>query len=574
MNARPSRGPYRTGSRPAAASASAAGTTSSPTQQSPSPPSAAPISASTVRSPVPSEPSSRANGVTSARSAPSRASSSRSPDARAAGAELVRPHRHRRAHDLGRQRRPAAARVRAQQPPLVIAGILQRARRGAQRADAGRHAVEQVAARDQVVDQPPRRRVALAGGGRDLRLRAPPRDRHDARRGEAASVERDHGHRRSMPIVCAGVIELSGTGLSPDDVVAVARDRAQVRLTPRRGRRWRRAPPSSTGLADRPEPAYGVSTGFGSLANVTIPVDRREELQRALVRSHAAGMGPPVEPEVVRAMMLLRARTLAMGCSGARPAVAEAILALLNAGHHPARAGVRLAGRERRPRPARPLRARADRRGRGDRGRRRRRRAADARAEGGPRADQRHRRDARHADPRHPRPRAAAAGGRHHRRDVGRGAARHRPRVRRGPGRAAAPRRPGRERREPAPRARRLADRRQPPLQRRPRAGRLLAALRAAGQRRRARHARPRRAGGGRRARERDRQPDGAARRPRRVVRQLPRRPARVRARLPRHRGRRGRRDRRAPHRPPARRRALARAAAVPHAPSRASTPA
>jgi histidine ammonia-lyase len=89
------------------------------------------------------------------------------------------------------------------------------------------------------------------------------------------------------------------------------------------------------GLADRTEPAYGVSTGFGSLANVTIPVERREELQRALVRSHAAGVGPPVEPEVVRAMMLLRARTLAMGCSGARPEVAEAILALLNAGITP-----------------------------------------------------------------------------------------------------------------------------------------------------------------------------------------------------------------------------------------------
>jgi histidine ammonia-lyase len=131
------------------------------------------------------------------------------------------------------------------------------------------------------------------------------------------------------------VIELSGTGLSPDDVVAVARDRAKVGL----GAEARLAMEASAavvaGLADRAEPAYGVSTGFGSLANVTIPVERREELQRALVRSHAAGVGPPVEPEVVRAMMLLRARTLAMGCSGARPEVAEAILALLNAGITP-----------------------------------------------------------------------------------------------------------------------------------------------------------------------------------------------------------------------------------------------
>ncbi len=66
-----------------------------------------------------------------------------------------------------------------------------------------------------------------------------------------------------------------------------------------------------------------------------IPADARAELQRALIRSHAAGMGPPVEREVVRAMMLLRARTLAMGCSGARPVVAERILALLAAGLTP-----------------------------------------------------------------------------------------------------------------------------------------------------------------------------------------------------------------------------------------------
>src|SRR5687767_10429139 len=85
--------------------------------------------------------------------------------------------------------------------------------------------------------------------------------------------------------------------------------------------------------ADRP--AYGVSTGFGSLADVAIPAERREELQRALVRSHAAGMGPAVETEVVRAMMLLRARTLAMGRSGARPLVAETIVAMLDAGLTP-----------------------------------------------------------------------------------------------------------------------------------------------------------------------------------------------------------------------------------------------
>jgi histidine ammonia-lyase len=88
-------------------------------------------------------------------------------------------------------------------------------------------------------------------------------------------------------------------------------------------------------LEDAAEPAYGVSTGFGSLATVRIPAERREELQRALVRSHAAGMGPEVEREVVRAMMLLRARSLAMGASGARPEVAQALLGMLNAGLTP-----------------------------------------------------------------------------------------------------------------------------------------------------------------------------------------------------------------------------------------------
>ena len=88
-------------------------------------------------------------------------------------------------------------------------------------------------------------------------------------------------------------------------------------------------------LAHADQPVYGVSTGFGSLANTPIPAHRREELQRALVRSHAAGMGEPVEREVVRAMVFLRARSLALGFSGARPVVAETMLALLNAGITP-----------------------------------------------------------------------------------------------------------------------------------------------------------------------------------------------------------------------------------------------
>src|SRR5436853_1351560 len=88
-------------------------------------------------------------------------------------------------------------------------------------------------------------------------------------------------------------------------------------------------------LATAEEPVYGISTGFGALAATRVPPERRSELQHALIRSHAAGMGPPVEVEIVRAMMLLRVRTLARGFSGTRPLVAEALAGLLNAGVTP-----------------------------------------------------------------------------------------------------------------------------------------------------------------------------------------------------------------------------------------------
>ena len=138
-----------------------------------------------------------------------------------------------------------------------------------------------------------------------------------------------------MPAGEVMTVELSGTGLAPADVLAVARGGAPVVLAPEARGAMEQSAAIVARLATSNTPAYGVTTGFGSLANTWIEAARRGELQRALVRSHAAGMGPPVEREVVRAMMLLRARTLAMGHSGARPEIAEAILALLNAGLTP-----------------------------------------------------------------------------------------------------------------------------------------------------------------------------------------------------------------------------------------------
>jgi len=76
-------------------------------------------------------------------------------------------------------------------------------------------------------------------------------------------------------------------------------------------------------LAASSTPVYGISTGFGALANREIDVDQRVALQRSVVRSHAAGMGDVVDTEIVRALMLLRAKTLASGHAGARPLVAE-----------------------------------------------------------------------------------------------------------------------------------------------------------------------------------------------------------------------------------------------------------
>jgi histidine ammonia-lyase len=131
------------------------------------------------------------------------------------------------------------------------------------------------------------------------------------------------------------MIELRAGGLTPAEVVAVARDDEAAELMEDARDAMGESAAIVERLAASPEPAYGVSTGFGSLATTPIAADRREELQRALIRSHAAGMGEPVEREVVRAMMLLRARSLAMGYSGARPEVAEVILRILNAGVTP-----------------------------------------------------------------------------------------------------------------------------------------------------------------------------------------------------------------------------------------------
>jgi histidine ammonia-lyase len=130
-------------------------------------------------------------------------------------------------------------------------------------------------------------------------------------------------------------VTFSGGALSQDDVIAVARHDAEAVLNEWALARIKAARAHVDALADSGEPVYGVSTGFGALANRDIPPELREQLQRSVVRSHAAGSGAEVEREVVRAMMLLRLRTMATGHTGVRPETALAYAAMLNAGVTP-----------------------------------------------------------------------------------------------------------------------------------------------------------------------------------------------------------------------------------------------
>ncbi len=129
------------------------------------------------------------------------------------------------------------------------------------------------------------------------------------------------------------VVEPSGAGA--DDVLAVARGGARVELSPAALDGIAAARKIVDDLAGGPDPVYGVSTGFGALAVRHVDPALRGRLQHSLVVSHAAGMGPRVEREVVRALMFLRLKTLASGYTGVRPVVAETMAAVLNAGITP-----------------------------------------------------------------------------------------------------------------------------------------------------------------------------------------------------------------------------------------------
>ena len=131
------------------------------------------------------------------------------------------------------------------------------------------------------------------------------------------------------------VVVISNQGMSAADVLEIARHNAEVKLSETALSALAASRSHIDALVASSQPVYGVSTGFGALANRYVSVEQRAQLQRSLIRSHAAGVGTPVEREVVRALMALRLKTLASGRTGVRPVVATTMAALLNAGITP-----------------------------------------------------------------------------------------------------------------------------------------------------------------------------------------------------------------------------------------------
>ena len=124
---------------------------------------------------------------------------------------------------------------------------------------------------------------------------------------------------------------INTSGLDRESVVKVSRESAEVEITPSALEAIARSSKIVEDLAKSDQPVYGISTGFGALSTKHIALSDRVALQQSLIRSHAAGMGDVVETEVVRAMQLLRLRTLCSGATGVRPVVAETMAAMLNA---------------------------------------------------------------------------------------------------------------------------------------------------------------------------------------------------------------------------------------------------
>src|SRR5882724_6874118 len=130
-------------------------------------------------------------------------------------------------------------------------------------------------------------------------------------------------------------VVLTGNDLTFDQLYAVALRNEAVSLAPAAVIRMKASRAVVDRLVAANETAYGINTGFGKLASVRISAEQVRQLQINLVRSHVCGVGTPLSPPEVRAMMLLRANALAKGLSGVRPVIVETLCEMLNAGVHP-----------------------------------------------------------------------------------------------------------------------------------------------------------------------------------------------------------------------------------------------
>ncbi|MDP9005065.1 MAG: aromatic amino acid lyase, partial [Verrucomicrobiota bacterium] len=130
-------------------------------------------------------------------------------------------------------------------------------------------------------------------------------------------------------------MQLSGQPLSLSEVATVALENATVEIASSAHARIQASRKVIEKIVERGGVVYGVSTGFGKLAEVQIPAGELRQLQLNLVRSHACGIGRPLSIPEVRAMILLRANVLVLGLSGIRLEVIELLCALLNRGVHP-----------------------------------------------------------------------------------------------------------------------------------------------------------------------------------------------------------------------------------------------
>ena len=128
---------------------------------------------------------------------------------------------------------------------------------------------------------------------------------------------------------------LGNDGMSLADLVAIAREGARVRITAGAEKRLEKSSALISKWVKNEEKIYGVTTGFGDLADVSISASDTRQLQKNLLMSHSAGVGGPLDIELVRAIMALRVKDLARGNSGARPQTVQQLVELLNCGVTP-----------------------------------------------------------------------------------------------------------------------------------------------------------------------------------------------------------------------------------------------